>query len=65
MWRPEMPAIGNPFTIDELLTRVERVREWAADKAARSDVAEALHQWADDLEAEARTLETTRWRRGL
>jgi hypothetical protein len=59
MWRPETPAIPHGRLIEELLVRVDRLRQAAPRAEARID--ESIRQWAAELESEIHTLVMRSW----
>ena len=60
MWRPETPALSHGHLIDELRVRVEELRQLATgDHGSRA--AEALRQWASELESEIHGVVTRSW----
>ena len=59
MWRPETPAVPHGRLIEELLVRVDELRQAAPRAEARTG--ESLRQWADDLELQIHALVMRSW----
>jgi hypothetical protein len=59
MWRPETPALTHGRLIEELRVRVDELRQAATARETRA--AEALRQWATELEIEMHSLVMRSW----
>jgi hypothetical protein len=61
MWRPETPVVSRTQLIEELRVRAVQLRASAAGTDTEVRAAEALRQWADDLDSEVHALVISSW----